>query len=162
VSAGTGETTAAAADPDKVPPPVPKVTDILTVLPSEVAWITPRRALLQDPQFRSWNMGALGAVGLLLFGKLAVVLWRARARAAATPLHALDRELRRSNVPRGQFYQLAARYIQMSHDPSRPLPDPQREVLARSEKINYSPEKEWAADTVPGEERAQVLAALRA
>jgi hypothetical protein len=149
------------SEPDKVPSPTPKITDILTVLPDEVAWTTPRTPLLQDRRFFLWNMAALGVVGLLLLGKLAVVLWRSHARSTATPLHTLHRELRRAHVSRGRFYQMVAQYVQLSHDASKPLPEPVREVLVCNDQINYSPDSEKAAEPIPMDERAKVLAALK-
>jgi len=158
-SSGTVEGTT--PEPEKVTPPAPKITDILTVLPNQVAWSSPRPVLFQDPRFRLWNWAALGVLGVMILGKLLVILWRVRARATASPVYVLGHELRRAKVPRGQFYQMAAHYVQMSHDSSQPLPEPVREVLARNEQINYSPEHEKADEVIPRDERAKVLEALK-
>lgn len=149
------------SEPDKVPTPAPKITDILTVLPDEVAWTTARTPLLHDRRFFVWNMAALSVVAVMLLGKLAVVLWRAHARSATTPLHALHRELRYAQVSRGRFYQMVAQYVQLSHHASQPLPEPVREVLVRNDQINYSPEHEKAGEPIPTDERAKVLAVLK-
>lgn len=149
-----------AAEPEKVAPPQIKVTDILTVLPNQVAWTSVHPPLIQDRKFFIWNMAAVGALAAIVLGKLGMVLWQRHLVKAATPLYSLKRELRRSRVTRGHFYQLLAQYIAMRHDATQPLPEPLREALVRNDQINYSPDKERANEPIPRDERAKVLAAL--
>jgi hypothetical protein len=145
-------------EPEKVPQPQVKLTDILTVLPEQAAWITPRPVLWKDRTFLIWNAAAAGAAVLLLGFKLGAWLWQSRAATPSDPSHSLWKKLRGAPLSRGEFYQAAAQYIRLrERSPGAEL----QSVLAQHEHLNFSPSQSAATEKVPSDERARVLRLLR-
>ncbi len=135
--AGATVATSGEQSPAEVPkiaqPPV-KLTDIVTVIPRQAAWITPRPPIWRDRTFLLWNAAATGAVLLLLGIKLASWLWHLRASSPADPVRDLWRKLRGASLTRGEFYQAAAQYIRQRGDP--PGGD-LTSLLAQHEQLNF-------------------------
>jgi len=156
VVAASGEQ--APTEPEKVAQPQVKLTDIITVLPEQAAWITPRAVLWRDRAFLIWNGAAAGAVILLLAIKLGSWLWQTRAASPSAPVRGLWKKLRGASLTRGDFYQTAAQYIRLrGGSPGTEI----QSVLATHEELNFSPPKSASTEPIPRDERARVLRLLR-
>jgi hypothetical protein len=156
VVAASGEQ--APSEPEKVAQPQVKLTDIITVLPEQAAWITPRTVLWKNRTFLIWNGAMAGAVVLLLGIKLGSWLWQTRAVSPSAPVRGLWKKLRGAGLTRGAFYEAAAQYIRLrGGSPGAEL----QSVLERHEQLNFSPPNPAAAEPVPRDERTRVLRILR-
>jgi hypothetical protein len=154
----TGEQSQSPAEPEKVSQPQVKLSDIITVLPEQAAWITPRPVLWRDASFKVWNGAMAGMVVLLLGFKLGAWLWHSRAASPTAPVRRLWKELHRSGLSRGAFYQAAAQYVRRRGGSTGPEV---QAVLAQHDQINFSPSLEAASVPVPPDERARVLRILQ-
>ncbi len=146
------------AEPEKMSQPQVKLTDIVTVLPSQAAWITPHPVLWKNRTFLFWNGAAATALLLLLGIKFGTSLWQTRALTPSTPVRELWKQLRGAILTRGDFYQSAAHYIRLrSGTPNAEC----QSILSQHEQLNFSPTQTAAAEPIPSDERARVLRILQ-
>ncbi len=147
------------AEPEKISQPQVKLTDIVSVLPNQAAWITPHPVLWKNRTFLFWNGAAAGAVILLLGIKFGTSLRQTRALSTSTPVRELWKRLRGASLSRGNFYQTAAQYIRLqSGTPNAEC----QSVLSQHEQLNFSPSQAASAEPMPTDERARVLQILQA
>ncbi|MCE9520358.1 MAG: BatD family protein [Verrucomicrobia bacterium] len=145
-------------EPEKMSQPQVKLTDIVTVLPDQAAWITPHPVLWKNRSFLFWN-GAAATILFLLIGiKFGTSLWQSLAFTSATPVRRLWKKLSGDSLSRGDFYQTAAQYIRLRSG----TPDAESQsILDQHERLNFSPSRTAAAEPIPADERARVLKILK-
>ncbi len=148
-------------DADKVPPVQPRITDIVTVIPAQAVWLTPRTALFSDRTFLIRNACALGALLLLIGGKVCALCLRNRAAAPDAPQRRMWKQLRRAHMSRGEFYRTAARYIQQQTHGASAIPATWQAVLDRNDSLNYSPASVETGKPMPSKERREVLHSIQ-
>ncbi len=149
------------SDADKVPQAQPRVTDIVTVMPMQTAWLTARPALFSERTFLIWNAGAVGALLLLIGGKVTAAFIRKRAASPDAPYRQMWNHLRRARMTRGEFYQTAARYIQHRTQNGAPIPSNWQSVLDRNDSLNYSRASDETGKPMPSAERSEVLHSIQ-
>lgn len=148
-------------DADKVPQVQPRITDIVTVIPSQANWLTSRPSLFSDRAFLIWNAGALGALMLLIGGKACAAFLRMRAAAPDAPYRRMWSQLRRARMSRGEFYQTAAQYIQHRTQNGVPLTSNWQAILDQNDSLNYSRASDETGKPMPSDERHKVLHSIQ-
>lgn len=141
-------------EPDKTQQPQVKLTDIITLLPEQAAWISPRPELWKSRSFLFWNTVAAGSVILLLGIKFGTAFLQARAHSPSAPARELLKQLRGASMTRGVFYQNAAQYIHQRE--AAPNAECQA-VLNQHEQLNFGPSRSAAEEPMPADERDRVL-----
>jgi len=155
------QTGAAPEEPEKVSSPRANITDILTVTPNVATFIPTNHGLWGAERFRLINFALGGALVLMILGRIgASALGNYRLRAN-TPERALWRQLHQRSLSRGQFYTLAASYLeQFQNKPA--APEAAESILQRHWSLNFSARQPGEAEAlVPGDERAKILSVLR-
>lgn len=145
------------ADSDKVPTVKPKITDILTVLPKESAWLAARPALARDRTFLLANLTAAGVLALLILGKVGFASWQAHKNSPSAPAHRLWRQLHDTKLTCADFYSLAASYIALRGLDGEEV----HAILERHNAINYGRPTPEAGEAPSREERERVLSTLK-
>jgi len=147
-----------ANQPDKVPQARAKITDILTLVSSSSpTWLSTRPPLWKDREFILANSAAAGGLLLLLGAKLAAVIFRRRSNDPHSVERRLWQQLNSKDMPRGQFYELAATYIHKKNLSGEAL----EPVLATHHLLNYGKPSEEASAALSPEEKDKVLHALQ-
>lgn len=149
------------SDAETVPPVQPHITDIITVLPAKSTWIALRPPLLNDRTFIIWNAGALGALILLIGGKMFASFLRSRAAAPDATCRRMWSTLRRARMSRGEFYQSVARYLQQRSQHGAQIPSQWQIILDRNDAINYRRTSDEADQPMPSAERREVLNSIQ-
>jgi len=144
--------------PDKVAQARPKITDILTVSGTSPHFLALRPPLWKDQAFVKANAMAAGALLLLLCGKLAVVLMRSRGQDPHGVERKLWRQLNARELPRRQFYDLAASYIHEKHLEGASL----QPILTNHHTLSYGRPSDKGDTPITAEERDKVLQTLKA
>lgn len=143
---------------EKVPTVKPMVTDILTVMPSQVSLLAARPALWRSQRFLVANAAAFALLALLIVGKILTQWFRERRNLSDAATRKLWSDLHARGLSREQFYTLAVRYAE-----ARQLTGEQiHPILEHHEKYSFSPgAAETGREPVTPVEKSAVLATLR-
>lgn len=144
-------------EPDKVPTPKLKMTDILTTTPVASTLLSAHAPLMKDRRFLMANAILGGVFVLLIAGKLAKLALGSYLASLRTPTRALWRQLTRGDISRARFYELAASFIA-----AKGLNTPKAQaILERHNTLNYGRPEEANTEPPKPDERSNVLAALQ-
>jgi hypothetical protein len=150
-----------AEEPEKVNSPRANITDIITVTPNTASFVTANRGLWGNEYFRRLNFALGGVLALMILGRISGSAFGAYRLHNATPERALWRQLNQRSLTRGEFYTLAANYLE-NHQLKPAAPEATQSILERHWSLNFGHRATVEAQAViPREERAQVLSVLK-
>jgi hypothetical protein len=148
-------------EPEKVQSPKPKITDILTVTPTQAHWLIAQPSVWKDEPFFKLNIALLGIFSLLVFGKIGQAVIASRLASGNVPTNQLWKNLNKSDLPRAEFYHLAANYLSAKNVKATEATPEIQDIISKDYTLNYGRPTKEASESISNEEQSKAIAVLK-